>query len=175
MQQYNNRALLMLQRPTQRMPASTLPQCLGVPDANYPERVARTSEETTRWPDEVCLLASQLPQYFTILAPKTPCAGAHVHAGGLLVGAEQRRRARDLDHLDPAALGVGGAGQALVGVRGALVLRAARMHNLSAVQIKKRRQGCANNSALASSYYMCTAELCALECQERLQADFHIL
>ena len=55
-----------------------------------------------------------------------PCAGAHVHAGGLLVGPEQRRRAGDLDDLNLAALGVGRVGQALVRVRGALILRASR-------------------------------------------------
>ncbi len=50
-------------------------------------------------------------------------AGMLVHAGGLLVRAEQWRRAGNLDDLDLAATRVGRAGQALVRVRGPLVLR----------------------------------------------------
>lgn len=67
---------------------------------------------------------------YTIHGAKWP--GTHVHARRLLVGAEQRRRAGNLDHLDLAALGVGRVGQALVRARGALVLRNTRDNLLSA-------------------------------------------
>ena len=81
------------------------------------------------------MLATQLVITSDLLHQKTLCAGAHVHAGGLLVRAEQRRRAGDLDHLDLAAPGIGCVCQALVRGRGALILRAGRAHNLSLAPI----------------------------------------
>ena len=69
------------------------------------------------------LVRAEQPQTVPALKKIDGVGVAHVHAGGLLVRAEQWRRAGNLDDLDLAATRVGRAGQALVRVRGPLVLR----------------------------------------------------